>query len=316
VNQVDQIRSGPPLSRHVAAVSLTAALTLVFFWLDANPEGGGSLPLSHAVLADTSLVLLCLILMLGPGARLVPRLRRVVPWGRELGIAMFVTAGLHIAILVGPSLEVSWFFGVRSFRGFKFETRMWDAANWVGVVALGYALVLTATSNDWSQRKLGRGWKFIQRQAYTLFVLAWLHTAAFVLLRAGHGASLFAWLFWSVTTAAAVFQFAGFVQTVRAPRGPSPHHVPPKVGAKSSAAMSVGAARWFGVLALWGVVIVGSWALAHVESAEEREVALLCEKYEELRGSPMAQIRDELIEFAPDDDPTALSEWLEMCEEG
>jgi hypothetical protein len=29
----------------------------------------------------------------------------------------------------------------------------------------------------------------------------------------------------------------------------------------------------------------------------------------------MAQIRDELIELAPDDDPTALSEWLEMCEE-
>jgi hypothetical protein len=44
-------------------------------------------------------------------------------------------------------------------------------------------------------------------------------------------------------------------------------------------------------------------------------VALLCERYEELRGSPMAQIRDELIELAPDDDPTALSEWLEMCEE-
>jgi sulfoxide reductase heme-binding subunit YedZ len=192
INQGGTFR-GPPLGRHVAAIGLTVALMLVFFWLDANPEGGGSLPLSNAVLADTSIVLLCLILMLGPGARLVPRLRRVVPWGRELGIAMFVTAGLHIAILVGPSLEVSWFFGVRSFRGFKFETRMWDAANWVGVVALGYALVLAATSNDWSQRKLGRGWKFLQRQAYTLFALAWLHTAAFVRFGAGHGAALFTW---------------------------------------------------------------------------------------------------------------------------
>ncbi|MBG7605272.1 MAG: ferric reductase-like transmembrane domain-containing protein [Actinobacteria bacterium] len=234
---------GPPLGRHVAAVTLTAALMLLFFWLDANPEGGGSLPLSHAVLADTSLVLLCLILMLGAVARVVPRSRRVVPWARELGIAMFVTAGLHIAILVGPSLEVSGFFGVRSFRGFEFGTRMWDAANWVGVVALGYALVLAATSNDWSQRKLGRGWKFLQRQTYTLFVLAWLHTAAFVVLGAGHAVTLFTWLFWSVTTVAVVFQLAGFVHTVRAPRGPSPYRAPPKIGAKSSAAMSMGAGK-------------------------------------------------------------------------
>jgi DMSO/TMAO reductase YedYZ heme-binding membrane subunit len=166
---------------------------LVFFWLDARPDRGGSLPLPHTVPADTSLVLLCLTLMLGAAARVVPRLRRVVPWGRELGIAMFVTAGLHIAILVGPNLEVSGFFGDRSFRGFEFGTRMWDAANWVGVVALGYALVLAATSNDWSQRKLGRGWKFLQRQAYTLFALAWLHTAAFVRFGAGHGAALFTW---------------------------------------------------------------------------------------------------------------------------
>jgi sulfoxide reductase heme-binding subunit YedZ len=291
---------------------------LVFFWLSANPEGGGSLPLSHAVPAATSLVLLCLILMLGPVARFVPRLRPVVPWGRELGIAMFVTAGLHVAILVGPNLEISGYFGERRYtRDFEFGTRMWDAANWVGVVALGYALVLAATSNDWSQRKLGRGWKFLQRQTYTLFVLAWLHTAAFVLLGAGHNATIFTWLFWSVTTAAVVCQLAGFVHTVRAPRGPSPHGVPPKRGAKSSAAMSMEAARWFGVVALWGVVIVGSWNLAHVDSAEDRQVARLCERYEELSGSPMDQIRDELIELAPDGtDPASLSEWLEMCEDG
>jgi sulfoxide reductase heme-binding subunit YedZ len=316
MNQGGTLR-GPPLGRHVAAIGLTAALMLVFFWLSADPEGGGSLPLPHAVLADTSLVLLCFILMLGAGARLVPRLRRVVPWGRELGMAMFVTAGLHVAILNGLSLDVTGFFGERTFRGFEFDTSMIAAANWVGVVALGYALVLAATSNDWSQRKLGRGWKFLQRQTYTLFVLAWLHTAAFVVLGAGHAVTLFTWLFWSVTTVAVVFQLAGFVHTVRAPRGPSPYRAPPKIGAKSSAAMSMGAARWFGVVALWGVVIVGSWHLAHVDSADERQIAVLCERYDELRGSPMTQIRDELIELAPDDDPSApLSEWLGMCEDG
>ena len=74
-------------------------------------------------------------------------------------------------------------------------------------------------------------------------------------------------------------------------------------------------ARWLGVVALWGGVIVGSWALAHVPSLEERQVARLCERYAELSGLPMAEIRDELMEVAPDDvGPGApLSEWLLEC---
>lgn len=41
-------------------------------------------------MADASVVLLCLVLvlMLGSGARFVPRLRRLVPGSRELGIAL------------------------------------------------------------------------------------------------------------------------------------------------------------------------------------------------------------------------------------
>jgi sulfoxide reductase heme-binding subunit YedZ len=138
---------------------------VVFYWLDGSRDGQRILPLKHAVLADASVVLLCLILMLGAGARLIPRLRPALPWGRELGIAMFVTAGLHVAILIGPELDVVGFFGRSTGLGFKFGDGMWDAANWVGLLALAYGLVLAATSNDWSQRRLGRGWKFVQRQA-------------------------------------------------------------------------------------------------------------------------------------------------------
>ena len=307
MTQHSEIRRGPPLGRHVAAVGLIVVLMLLFFWLD----GGGSLPLSHALLADTSLVLLCLILMLGALGRLIPRLRPVLPWGRELGIGMFVTAALHVAMLLDPDfLDVIPSFGER-------DPSMWSAAWWVGLFALGYAMVLAATSNDWAQRILGRGWKFIQRQAYTLFVLTWLHTAAYVLLGAGHGAFLAVWLFWGLTAAVVVAQFAGFVHTVRSPRGPSPHRIPPKVDTKVSAAVPMAAARWLGVVALWGAVIVGSWILANVESVEERQVALLCERYDELQALPMAEIRDELFEFVPADEPPGtLGEWLEGCEDG
>jgi sulfoxide reductase heme-binding subunit YedZ len=303
----ERARNGPPLARHVAAVGVIALLMLAFSW----PYGREALPLTHAVLADTSLALLCLILTLGALARLVPRLRPAVPWGRELGIGMFVTAGLHVAILLDPEfLDL-----IPSVD--EADRSMWTAAWWIGLVALGYALVLAATSNDWSQRTLGRGWKFLQRQAYTLFVLTWLHTAAYVLLGAGHGASLGVWLLWGLTAVVVTAQLAGFVHTVRASRGPSPHRVPSKADSPGSLVLGSGTARWFGVAALWACLIAGTWILAHVESVEERQVSVLCERYDQLRGSPIAEIRDELMEVAPEDaGPGApLSEWLERCDD-
>ena len=263
-----QARSGPPLGRHAAAVGLTVVLMLGLYWL------AGSDSLTHAVPADASLVLLCLILILGAGARLVPRLRRYTPWRRELGIAMFVTAVLHVALLNDFDLDVTGFFGKStSCCGFIFRDGIWEAATWVGLLALGYALVLAATSNDWSQRKLGRGWKFLHQQTYTLFVLAWLHTAAFVLLfRPFHSPILYdlQWLFWGVTLAAVAAQFAGFVRTVRAPRKPARRSVPPTSGFSDPGGPRMRALKWFGVVALWGVLILGSWVRSTLEFAGDQ----------------------------------------------
>lgn len=308
----ETVRNGPPVGRHVAAVGLAAAVTLLFMWTDGNPDDVRPFYLGHQMLAATSLVLLCLILMLGPAARLLPRLRPVVPWGRELGIAMFVTAGLHVAILADFDWDVTGFFGARNPRGeFEFGTRMWDATNWVGTFALGYAMMLAAISNDWSQRKLGRGWKFIQRQAYTLFVLAWLHTAAFVVIGAGHGAIMWPWLFWSITTAVVALQFAGFVHTIRAARGPSQHRVPPKAGRPGGSTATV---RWITVVSLWALVIGGAWLTTQFKSAEERQIDRLCDRYDELRGSPIAEVRDELLDLLPEDwEASDLNETIETC---
>lgn len=235
---------------------------LVFFWL-----GGRGLPLSHAVPADTSLALLCLILVLGAGARLAPRLRRYVPWRRELGIGMAVTAVLHVAILANlvrvPTdlidLVPTGLFGEdccplsTKLNDFDFFTSMWAAANWVGLAALGYALVLAATANDWSLRRLGRGWKFVHQQTYTLFVLTWLHTAAFVLLGAVENlpARLSPWLFWVLTVVVVVAQSAGFVRTVRSSgRTPAQRGRAMSVGPASRVSSSR-AVRWFAVVTLW-----------------------------------------------------------------
>ena len=228
---------------------------LLFWWVQEPISRSDSRKLWNVVLADTSFVLLCLILMLGPVARFAPRLRRFVPWGRELGIGMFVTAGLHVLILIDEFVSLSEaFFGAYGFIG---EQNFWAAANWVGLLALAYALILTATSNNYSQRLLGRGWKFVQRQAYTLFVLTWLHTAGFVLFAHGEKSSPFEWWFWTFTTLVVVTQFSGFVHTVRSPRGPSPQKAPAVSGGGGSKAASVAVAKWAAVTALWMLLVIG-----------------------------------------------------------
>jgi len=143
--------------------------------------------------------------------------------------------------------------------GYYGAQSLWAAANWVGLFALGYGVVLAATSNDFSQRLLGRGWKFTQRQTYTLFVLTWLHTAAF-LLDLDRFPPAFTW-FWMFTIVAVVTQMSGFIHTVRATRGPSPQRASDKTLNTTSRTAAVAAAKWIAVVGLWGLLILGSMGL-------------------------------------------------------
>ena len=212
-------------------------------------------------MADASFALLCLVLMLGPAARFVPRLRRFVPWSRELGIAMFVTAALHVVILIDEAQSLSDAF--LSSYWFNLAEQEWhSAANWVGLVALAYALVLAATSNDFSQRLLRRGWKFLQRQTYTLFVLTVLHTAGFILFWEDQPPVFAVW-FLAFTVLVGAAQLSGFVHTVRSPRGPSPQRPPPRTRTADSKDVSVAFVRWVSVLVLWGVLISTVYELGH-----------------------------------------------------
>lgn len=113
-----------------------------------------------------------------------------------------------------------------------------------------------ATSNDFSQRTLGRGWKFLQRQTYTLFVLTWLHTAGFLLVtETGRFEPVLRFL--TSTVLAVVAQFSGFVHTVRFTKGPTPRRAPARSRHAGSKAVPVEAARWVAVVALWSLSIFG-----------------------------------------------------------
>ena len=193
------------------------------------------------------------------------------------------------------------------------------AANWAGLIALGAAMVLAATSNDWSQRRLGRGWKFVHQQAYTVFVLTWLHIAAFVLLRSGgmyHQPRLSASLLWGITLAVVLAQFVGFVRTVRARRASAPSPRSNKIVDVESAGPQRQTLRWAGVVALWSAVVLSAWLPTVPPTEEERQIAALCARYDELRDRPFKEIRAELAELAPSDDQGAyVEEWLTFCDE-
>ena len=308
---------GPPVGRHLAAFGLTVAL-LWYFWSvhEQAFRSGDGWNLWNKVFADVSVVLLCLILMLGPLARFVPRVRRLVPWGRELGIAMFVTAAVHVVMISSPLGEGGWIDHIAgSFSG----EDAWDAANMAGWLAFAAALVLAGTSNDVSHRVLGRGWKFVQRQAYTLFVLAVLHSVVWLEWFNSDWAIPTGW-FWNLAALVVLIQFAGFSHTVLASRGPSPPRAPARQRFQFEGVWA-GAGKWAVVVVLWGGMFLGPLYEPGEgsELSEEEQLALLCERYEELSGLPMAQIRDELVELAPTEDGgsgSPLSEWLELCEDG
>ena len=305
---------GPPVGRHLAAFGLTVAL-LWYFWSvhdQAFRSGDGGV-LWNKVCADVLVVLLCLILLLGPLARLVPRVRPFVAWGRELGIAMFVTAVVHVLLIVSPFGEGGWIDHIAgSFSG----KEAWDAANMAGWLAFAAALVLAATSNDVSHRLLGRGWKFLQRQAYTLFVVAVLHSVVWLEWFNADWIIPTEW-FWYLTAAVVLFQFAGFWHTVQATRGPSPPRAPARQRFQLEGVWA-GVGKWIVVLVLWGGMILYPSVDLGPGLSEEEQLALLCERYDQLSGLPLAEIQDELMEVAPDDvgPSSPLREWLEMCQDG
>ena len=306
---------GPPLRRHLAAFGLTVALLWFFRFLHGSAYRGDA-GLSNKVFADASVVLLCLILMLGPLARFVPRVRPFVPWGRELGIAMFVTASVHVMMLLPPFVEEGWLGWIDHMLDSFSGEGIVEAANAVGWLAFITAVVLAATSNDVSHRVLGRGWKFLQRQAYLLFVLAVLHTVPWLEWMNPVYVIPTEW-FWYLVALVAIFQFAGFWHTVLARRGPSPPRAPSRQQFRLEG-FWVGAGKWMVVVVLWGGMLLYPTVDLGSEFSEEEQLALLCERYDQLRGLPLTEIQDELMEVAPDDvGPGApLREWLEMCEEG
>jgi methionine sulfoxide reductase heme-binding subunit len=214
--------------RHVV-IWLIAACLVYAFWI--VHEQWSPMHRWNRATADAVIVLLTFTMAIGPGARLWPALRRLLPFRRESGIYATVLALIHATIVLGGWVE--WDF-VRLF-GFEFHPLRnrylmvqhgFGLANLIGIMALAYGVVLMSISNDRSVHILGApAWKFLQSSATVLWTLVVVHTAYFLFMhyldfrRPLPGPNPLRWPFVGLVMFVLALRSAAFIQTWRQRRG-------------------------------------------------------------------------------------------------
>lgn len=171
--------------RHLIVMALGALVMAAFY--ASRPEFSPMHRWNRAF-GDASIVLIAAAMAVGPLSRISPKFRFLLPWRRELGIYSVILAGIHTVIILAGWIEWDFVllfgYAIHPATGtYVMLQQGFGLSNAIGIVALLYGLVLAATSNDLSMRKLGSSvWKFVQQGAYVLWILVVAHTAYFVYL--------------------------------------------------------------------------------------------------------------------------------------
>lgn len=176
-------RSGGTVAlRHLVMAAIALALAGAAWALYSSWSADMRLWKSLGV---SAIGLLWWAIIIGPLARLLPRLSGLVPWRREAGIWFALVSALHgylvwdgwarwdVAGLLGYQFSPESGLYLRAEPGF-------GLANLLGVAALGLGLALAATSFDRAVAFLGIGsWKWMHTLAYAAFYLVTLHVLYF-----------------------------------------------------------------------------------------------------------------------------------------
>jgi len=171
--------------RHKAALALAVALVYGFGML--RPEWSAMHRWNRAF-ADASLVIIAVVMVLGPLARLWRPATATLAWRRELGIWGFIAGLVHAGFILFGWVRLEWprLFGFElhpQLQEYVMFDKGFGLGNLIGILALIYGLVLSLTSNDASQRWLGMSiWKYLQQGAYILWAMIVAHTAYFLYL--------------------------------------------------------------------------------------------------------------------------------------
>jgi methionine sulfoxide reductase heme-binding subunit len=169
--------------RHALILVLAGLLVYLFGMVHSN---WSPMHRWNRATGDASIVLLAMTMAIGPGARPWPRLGRLVPFRRELGIYGVALATVHTVIILDGWVvwELPRLFGlewVPELGRYLMVQHGFGLANLIGILALVYGLVLIMTSNNISVRILGgSSWKFVQLSAYVYWSLVIVHTSYFL----------------------------------------------------------------------------------------------------------------------------------------
>jgi len=178
-------------------VELLSLVLIYIFWLSG-------IGLNRSV-AAVSFVLLFLVLIIGPIMKLwrpvVEHLPWEMPWSwrGELGIWFFLLSLAHVGLVMYDRE------GLGTLR----------LADYLGLVALFWALVLTATSFEKVIKFIGvKSWKWLHSFAYVIFYLVGFHTINHAFLRTGRPDSWIHWSYLVMITVVIVLQISAFAREV------------------------------------------------------------------------------------------------------
>lgn len=169
--------------------------------------------------ARVSFILLFLTLIIGPIMRLKKPAKVFSPlktpwtWRSELGIWFAVTGLIHV--LFAMSGKPGWDL-VNALGGFV-GGEGYGFANFLGLIALVWAIVLAVTSSNKAIKKLGvDSWKWLQSFAYVIFYLVLGHTMYFQFFSTyGGGPDYFGYLVLVMAVLIIGLQIVGFVKTLK-----------------------------------------------------------------------------------------------------
>ncbi len=92
----------------------------------------------------------------------------IQPYRRHLGIMTFLTAFIHMSFTTGFPALVNWHLPT-----------IIGSPKLYGIVALSILFPMWITSNDMSQKVMGKKWKFMHRFTYVALFMVFLHLALF-----------------------------------------------------------------------------------------------------------------------------------------
>ncbi|MDK1018435.1 MAG: ferric reductase-like transmembrane domain-containing protein [Actinomycetota bacterium] len=178
-------RRGKRVRRHIGS-ALLAIVVFMFFWR-FRQEWSPDMRFWKAA-GDAGFVLLWMVMIIGPLAKLWKPARRMLPWRRQLGVWFALAASLHALLIINGWARWS----VSRFLGYEFIPQLGREARWepgfglanvLGLAALLVALLLAATSSDRALRALGApAWRFLHNGAHFVFYVGSIHALYFLFI--------------------------------------------------------------------------------------------------------------------------------------